>query len=86
VINVIVNSSPTVGGTQPISVSGNSATVSFAGIPDYSYQIQRSTNMVDWVTLLTTNAPANGVFTFTDNFGDLGGAAPPSAFYRTAHP
>jgi pectin methylesterase-like acyl-CoA thioesterase len=86
VITINVLTGGTVGGTQSITVSGNSATVNFAGIPNYQYEIQRSTNLVDWVTLLTTNAPGNGVFKFTDDFSDLGGVAPPAAYYRTARP
>src|ERR1043166_740198 len=70
---------------QTLTVSGGTVTVSFAGIPDYSYQVQRSTNLVDWVTRLTTNAPSTGVFQFTDDFNDLG--APPSqAYYRLRQP
>lgn len=86
VINVTVNAGVTAGNPQTISITGNSVTVNFAGIPGYQYLIQRSTNLVVWATLFTTNAPGNGVFKFTDDFGDLGGVAPPSAFYRTAHP
>jgi autotransporter-associated beta strand protein len=70
---------------QSLSVSGGVATASFAGIPGYSYQIQRSTNLVDWVTLLTTNAPSGGLFQFTDDFNDLGGP-PSSAYYRLRQP
>ena len=82
-INVNVISA--VGGPQTITVSGSTATVNFAGIPGYTYAVQRSTNLLAWVTLLTTNAPAAGLFDFTDDFGDLGGP-PASAYYRTAQP
>src|SRR5258708_2867982 len=78
IIAITVNTAPSVGSAQNITVSGNSATVNFAGIPAYQYEIQRSTNLVDWVTLLTTNAPANGLFNFTHNFNDLGAIAPSS--------
>jgi autotransporter-associated beta strand protein len=64
-----------------VFVSGSSATVSFAGIPGLSYTIQRSTNFVSWTSILTTNAPTGGVFSFVDTFSDLGGA-PGSAYYR----
>ena len=57
VINVTVNAATTVGNPQTIIVTGNSATVNFAGIPGYQYLIQRSTNLVVWATLFTTNAP-----------------------------
>jgi len=83
-VNLTVSSS--VGITQPVTVSGSTVTVSFAGIPNYAYQIQRSTNLSSWVTILTTNAPSNGVFKYIDTFNDLGGVPPSSAYYRTAQP
>jgi autotransporter-associated beta strand protein len=86
VINITVDTTPSVGGGQAVILVGNSATVTFAGIPESHYQVQRSTNFVDWVTIYMTNAPSNGVFKYTDNFSDLGGIAPPEAFYRTANP
>ena len=85
-ITITVSTNPVAGTPQSITVSGGSATVNFAGIPAYQYEIQRSTNFVDWVTVLTTNAPASGLFMFTDSFADLGGTSPATAFYRTAHP
>ncbi|HTB83549.1 MAG TPA: Ig-like domain repeat protein [Candidatus Sulfotelmatobacter sp.] len=69
------------GQSGSVSVSGSSATVSFAGIPGLSYTIQRSTNLVSWTGILTTNAPSGGVFNVIDNFTDLGGP-PGSAYYR----
>jgi hypothetical protein len=86
VINITVNTDTSVGGGQAVTITGNSATVTFAGIPTYQYEIQRSTNLLDWVTLMTTNAPSNGVFQYTDNFSDLGYVAPSAAYYRTANP
>jgi hypothetical protein len=72
-----------------VTVSNGVATVGFAGIPGRSYQVQRSTNLTDWVTLVTTNAPGNGVFQWADDFSDLGvpPADPPSsAYYRLRLP
>jgi autotransporter-associated beta strand protein len=85
-VQVITNA--TSQGTTVV-VSGNTATVGFAGIPGRSYQVQRSTNLVDWATLATTNAPAGGVFEWVDDFNDLGvpPADPPSsAYYRLRLP
>jgi len=73
-----------------IGVCGCVATVKMFGIPGVQYDIQRSTNMNTWTTLLTapplnTNPPimpaADGSISFTDNFSDLGGQ-PASAYYR----
>jgi hypothetical protein len=86
VINITVSTNPIAGMPQTINVSGMSATLNFAGIPTYQYEIQRSTNMLNWVTIETTNAPSNGLFQFTDTFTDLSGIPPATAFYRTAQP
>ena len=71
----------TSGQSATVTVSGSSATVGFAGIPGYKYEVQRSTNLLSWVTIQTTNAPGGGVFSVTDNFSDLG-TVPGSAYYR----
>ena len=69
------------GQNASVSVSGSTATVNFAGIPGYSYSVQRSTNLVDWTSILTTNAPSGGLFKCVDDFTDLG-VVPGSAYYR----
>lgn len=74
-----------VGSSTGVAVSGGTATASFAGIPGYSYEVQRSTDLENWVTLDTVVAPANGLFEFVDDFSDLG-APPASAFYRLRQP
>ena len=65
------------GQNASVSVGTGAATVDFAGIPGYTYGVQRSTDLVNWTMLLTTNAPADGAFEVTD-------PAPPqpTAFYR----
>ena len=56
-------------------------TMTFAGLPGHSYDVQRTTNLtppVTWTTLHTTNAPPLGLFNFVD------GNPPTSlAYYRT---
>jgi hypothetical protein len=37
---------------------------------------------VNWVSIATNTVPTNGVINVTDNFSDLGGNIPISAFYR----
>ena len=64
-----------------VMVSGATATVSFAGIPGFNYSVQRTTNLMDWAIIQTTNAPAGGLFDYTDDFNDLG-VVPGSAYYR----
>ena len=86
VISITIGTGTSFGGGQAVTITGNSVTVTFAGIPTYQYTVQRSTNLVDWVSIFTTNAPSNGVFIYTDNFSDLGFVVPSAAYYRTANP
>ena len=76
-VTLNVDSTPLFGQSQIVSTSGGTATLNFAGIPGYSYSVSRSTNLVDWAAIWTTNAPAGGVFEFVDT-----SAPSPSAFYR----
>ena len=84
-VNLTVTNSVTNPGTGTvtglINPGGNPLMTSFSGTPGHIFQVQRSTNLLSWATILTTNAPASGLFISTDSFSDLGG--PPSyAFYR----
>ena len=57
-------------------------TMTFAGIPSYSYNVQRTTDLtppVSWTTLHTTNAPPLGLFDFVDGNPPVG-----QAYYRAA--
>jgi hypothetical protein len=58
---------------------GGNVALLFQGVPGVSYQIQRSTDLLTWTTLQTSNAAVDGTLPFTDT-------SPPggSAFYRTA--
>jgi len=72
------------GQAQGITVSGGAATARFAGVPGFTYIVQRATD-VDFTQnlkdLWTTNAPGDGLFIYVDN-------DPPSekAFYRLKYP
>jgi hypothetical protein len=68
--------------TNFVTVAGTNLTVTFFGISNYTYQVQRSTNLISWVTLLTTNPVASGPFKIQDTIG----VAPSSAFYRLLIP
>jgi hypothetical protein len=84
-INIAVTNSVTVPVTGTamgvINPGGNSVITSFSGTPNHVFYVERSTNFLNWTTILTTNAPASGLFISTDNFSDLG-SPPPYAFYR----
>ena len=51
------------------------------GVPGRIYQVQRSTNMVNWSVLATQVAPVHGVMDYLDSTPPGGGA-----FYRMAAP
>ncbi len=80
-VNLTVIGSVT-GQIQGISANHSGVTVNFAGVSGWLYNVRRSTNLMSWVTLLATNAPAGGLFQLTDTFGDLGSNAPASAYYQ----
>jgi len=67
---------------QFTSFTGGVANLTFHGIPNYSYITERSTNLTDWVDVVTNSAATNGVISVTDSFGDLGNLPPASAYYR----
>jgi autotransporter-associated beta strand protein len=67
---------------QFTSFTGGVANLTFHGIPNYSYITERSTNLTDWVDVMTNSAATNGVISVSDAFGDLGGVPPASAYYR----
>ena len=74
------------GRTQTITLTNSQVTLNFAGIPNFSYAVQRATNLSgSWTTLVTTSAPAAGLFQWMDDFSDLG-RPPASAYYRLQQP
>jgi len=67
---------------QLTSFTGGVANLAFHGIPNYGYIAERSTNLTDWVDVVTNSAATNGVINVSDTFDDLGGVPPASAYYR----
>ena len=83
-ITLTYTSTNAVGGSSSIAgVTGtNPKVLTAAGIPNYNYITERSTNLMDWVDIGTNAASTNGAITITDYFSDLGSNAPASAYYR----
>jgi hypothetical protein len=77
----LIRRAASIGQMQTVEVVGPSAAVSFAGIPGYVFEVQRSTNLSGWTALATNVVSGNGRFGITDSFADLGGP-PARAFYR----
>jgi len=69
------------GQLQSLAVVNRGVTVNGVGVPGYTYQVQRTTDMVTWTTLASVTAPASSLFSVTDDFSDLG-SPPASAWYR----
>jgi fibronectin type 3 domain-containing protein len=62
-----------------IVVTPTNVVIQFAGIPGYSYTVQKSTDgMATWTSVLVTNAPATGLFQYVDTV--LSGSG--SVFYQ----
>ena len=80
---VTINRVPRVGLVVGYSTSGLPLKIQFAGLPGYSYGVQRCTNLATgvWETVWNTTAPSTGCFTFED-------ANPPApiVFYRLTNP
>ncbi len=73
------------GKIRSVTLSGDSALVVCSGRTGQSYQVRRSTNLVNWLGFVTTNAPGDGLFEVRDEFTDLG-APPATAFYQLLSP
>jgi len=85
-VNIVVD--PFVTGMQTITgqqttntISGTSFTVTYYGIPGYTYLLERSTNLTTWVNISTNTIGSGGVTNVIDHFIGLSGA-PSSAYYR----
>jgi hypothetical protein len=79
---VVGSSNPFPGPPPTVSVGTGTATLNFTGVEGLNYSVLRSTNLLSaWVTIYTTNAPAGGLISVTDDFSDLG-TVPPTVFYR----
>ena len=61
----------------PLTLSNGSVNLTFTNAPvGQRYAMERSTNLIDWASLLTNQVPADGVLRFTNS------TILPKAFYR----
>jgi hypothetical protein len=76
---ITVNVTNAVSTVNSVSSTGGGVTMTLAGLPAYNYVVERSSSASIWTsatTVQTIQAPAGGVWTFTD-------ASPPNpSFYR----
>jgi len=84
-INIVLSTNA-VTGTNSIAsynfTNGIPFTLTAYGVVGESYEAQRSTNLTDWVPVVTNTAATNGVISISDSFSDLGSNAPSPLFYR----
>ena len=84
IINVLVGPPPT-NSVAGVVVNGNgSATLSFVGVANYTYQVEATTNLVPpvvWTTISTNVADINGQWQITD----LQATNYPIQFYRSVY-
>jgi hypothetical protein len=75
VLSVYATAAATLGG---YSFSGNNGfQFQVAGVPGFNYAVQESTNLIDWVTLITNTSPFS--------FIDTNAAGTPQQFYRAIY-
>ena len=67
----------------PLVISNTYPFVQFAGVRGHTYELQRSPDLSNWVTITTILLPTNGIG--IGSFHDTG-APPTNAFYRTHLP
>jgi hypothetical protein len=85
--SVLVSAGPapktavTITSPRPVKLT-NGFSFTFNTQPNTTWQIQASTNLLDWPTIITNTAGANGVIQFTD----LSATNFPRRFYRVAYP
>jgi len=62
-----------------ITISTNGTLVRFAGIPDFTYTIERSSDGTNWSTVASVVSPANGMIELLDT-----NSVAATSSYRTA--
>lgn len=74
---VYITNSPAARFDSPPALNGNAVTLHLVGRPGWTYYLDRSTNLIDWITISTNTAPSSGLFEYIDP------AAPDrAAFYK----
>jgi hypothetical protein len=74
-VNFLAAGSISIGGT---SVTHTGATITFAGTPDGTYNIQASTDLINWTTIATVVASPEGII----HYLDTDAVTMPHRFYR----
>ena len=77
-VSIVISTNSVFGSTGPAIQAANGVTsITYAGIPGYSYSVSRTTNLLSgWTTIWTTNMPVGGTFQFIDS-----NPTQPAAYY-----
>lgn len=79
---ITISTTAAVSSVREISASGGTVKIRFAGIPGFSYTVERASVVTGpWSVKQTTTAPANGVWEFSDS-----SPLETTGFYRLTHP
>ena len=79
IINVTITNAISSVNSISNNVASGTVIIRFAGIPGYGYAVERSGDLANWDTVWATNAPAGGVWMFTDGPDP---APPNPSYYR----
>ena len=91
VVTPFTSGQPVTGQQSTNFIGGPTFTVVYYGIPTYTYELQRSTNLslgnAGWVNIFTNTVGPGGSVANVDSFIDLAGYKPSEAYYRVSwHP
>jgi len=70
IVNVLVGPPPTNSIASAVVNGNGTVTLSFAGVPNYTYQVESTTNLTPptvWLPVSTNTADINGLWQFTDS-------------------
>ena len=84
IINVLVGPPPTNSVAGAVVNSDGSVTLSFVGVPDYTYQVEVTADLTPpavWTTISTNTADVSGLWQFTDTQA----TNYPQGFYRSVY-
>ena len=83
-VNIVIDNSIIATNSISSLTFGTTNLLTATGLPGYTYVLERATNLAPaiWLNIATNVAAPNGIINATDDFSDVGGLPPGSAFYR----
>jgi subtilisin-like proprotein convertase family protein len=81
VVTVTSENDPSLNRIGSLTVTQNGVVLRFAGIPGYTYSVERTSDLATWIAIGNFTVPDNGIAVFTDSNAPAG-----QGFYRTSSP